>query len=80
MSDVLILLCEELLALGVRAHLVVVVHEVNLVATTVCGASPPVVAHIIKYIHLTDGTVVAVHSATHRPVTSVTVDEQVMMV
>ena len=78
-ADVLILQSEQLCTLGVSAHLVIVVHEVELVAVAVGGTTVPVVADIIKYIHLSDGTILTIHAATHRPVTAVAVDQKVMM-
>ena len=64
---------------GVSTHLIIVVHEVYCVAVSVCSAVMPVVDHIIKQIEAADGTVVAVHTATHAPITTLAVHQQVVV-
>ena len=49
-------------------------------AAAVGGTLVPVVTYVVEDIHLTYRHVVAVHAATHRPVTALTVHEQIMAV
>ena len=70
---------KENLLTGVFAHLVVVVDKVHGMAVSVSGTTLPVVADIVEEVQSTDGTVLAVHAATHRPVATGAVDKQIMV-
>ena len=78
-DGILELLGKEDSLAGVGTHLIVIVHKVHCVAVTVGSTIVPVVADIIKQIESTNGSVLAVHTAAHTPVTAFAIHQQVVM-
>ena len=64
---------------GGRPHLIVVGHKLTLVSAAVTGPVTPVVDHIIEHVVMAVVGPAPIESATHAPVASLVVGEQVVM-
>ena len=71
---------EQFLLGGSWSHLIIVVHEIHLVAATIRSTATPVVNHIIKYIVMTIVSSYTIQSAAQTPVSSFAMSQQVVVI